>query len=54
MRYDYHTYNRYMRRIKPETDIRVNELKKVISIIKTPSGLSTRVIRVCKSLCISP
>lgn len=34
MRYDYHTYNRYMRRIKPEHDIRINELKKVISIIK--------------------
>lgn len=34
MRYDYHTYNRYMRRIKPENDIRIDELKKVISIIK--------------------
>ena len=35
MRYDYHTYHRYLRRIKPEQDIRINELKKVISIIKT-------------------
>lgn len=34
MRYDYHTYTRYRRRIKPEQDIRINELKKVISIIK--------------------
>lgn len=35
MRYDYHTYSRYMRRVKPEQDIRINELKKVISIIKS-------------------
>ena len=35
MRYDYHTYHRYLRRIKPEQDIRINELKKVISIIKS-------------------
>lgn len=35
MRYDYHTYSRYMRRIKPEHDIRINELKKVISIVKS-------------------
>ena len=34
MRYSYNTYNRYLRRIKPEQDIRINELKKVISIIK--------------------
>jgi hypothetical protein len=35
MRYDYHTYTRYRRRIKPEQDIRINELKKVISIVKS-------------------
>ena len=34
MRYRYNTYKRYLRRIKPEQDIRINELKKVISIIK--------------------
>lgn len=34
MRYSYNTYNRYLRRIKPEQDIRINELKKVIAIIK--------------------
>ena len=35
MRYNYNTYHRYYRRIKPEKDIRVNELKKVISVIKS-------------------
>lgn len=35
MRYCYNTFNRYMRRIKPEQDIRINELKKVISIVKS-------------------
>ena len=34
MRYNYNTYNRYLRRIKPENDIRIDELKKVISIVK--------------------
>lgn len=34
MRYNYNTYRRYMRRIKPENDIRINELKKVISIVQ--------------------
>ena len=34
MRYNYNTYNRYLRKIKPEQDIRINELKKVISIVK--------------------
>lgn len=34
MRYNFNTFNRYMRRIKPEQDIRINELKRVISIIK--------------------
>ena len=35
MTYDYYTYSRYLRRVKPENDIRINELKKVISIIKS-------------------
>ena len=35
MKYNYSTYTRNLRRIKPEQDIRINELKKVISIIKS-------------------
>lgn len=34
MRYCYNTFNRYMKRIKPEQDIRINELKKVIDCIE--------------------
>ena len=34
MRYDYHTYTRYLRRIKTENDIRINELKKVIECLE--------------------
>ena len=35
MKYDYNFYHQHLRRIKREQDIRVNELKKVISIIKS-------------------
>lgn len=35
MKYDYNFYHQHLRRIKREEDIRINELKKVISMIKS-------------------
>lgn len=35
MRFNYNTIYKYQHRIKREHDIRINELKKVISIIKS-------------------